>query len=76
MKKIYFIFISLLMILLTVSCTTGNTNNTCTVTLINGVIKDTNVSTQEVNIKDIIVVIPSENTDDFIGWYENGVLVS
>ena len=76
MKKIYFIFISLLMILLTVSCTTGTTNDTCTVTLINGVIKDTNVSTQEVNIKDIIVVIPSENTDDFIGWYENGVLVS
>ena len=76
MKKIYFIFVTLLIMFIAVGCTTTPNDNTCTVTLINGVFKDENVSTKKVNPRDIVVVVPSVNSENFLGWYENDVLVS
>ena len=75
MKKISLIFIIVLMTLVMIGCSNDKPKQ-YTVNVINGTIKDENVSTKKVNELDIVVVVPSETSGEFIGWYAEDKLIS
>ncbi len=75
MKKLFLIILTILTTIIMVSCTDTSTD-TCTIAIINGTFKGENISTKEVNYKDIIVIVPNESTEEFVGWYQDDKLLS
>lgn len=75
MKKLFLIILTLLTVIITTSCTDLN-QNTYTITIENGIFKGEDVSTKTLSYKDIIVIVPNESEQNFIGWYEGEKLLS
>lgn len=75
MKKLFLIILTLLTVIITTSCTDLN-QNTYTITIENGTFKGEDVSTKTLSYKDIIVIVPNESEQNFIGWYEGEKLLS
>lgn len=77
MKKFCFIFLTLILMLITVGCVqTPPADGLYTVKVINGVIKDENVTTKKVELNTLVTVIHNGDAESFIGWYVQNSLVS
>ncbi len=76
MKKFFLIMIALFLVFIVTSCDQADTDQTYTITIKNGMFKGEEVSTKTAKYKDILVIVPNDDTLEFVGWYEDGKLIS